>query len=149
MCMRGCAWAVCVRSDAALQNHNHKAPKPRAHLRVRKHYSRYFTKCCNPLVTEKTICISGKYSALSSVFFFCFFFSPLFANYTNEHVQRSPLCCFLSIWLQWKAMFGVVASIDRFLCGFIVTGVNLGDSRRRSQSSCTHQLCSSWNVLHL
>lgn len=27
------------RSDAATQNDNHKAPKPRAHLLVRKHYS--------------------------------------------------------------------------------------------------------------
>lgn len=40
VCIRA---AVCERSDAAALNHNHRAPKPRAHLRVRKHYGFNFT----------------------------------------------------------------------------------------------------------
>lgn len=44
---------------------------------------------------------------------------------------------------------GIITLIDGFLCGFIVAGVNLGDSLRWSRSSCTHQLCRSWNALHL
>ena len=73
VCMCVCISAVvCERSHAATQSHNHKVPKPRTHLQVRKYHSCYFTICCSVLVTfcrGKTICIlEKKYSTLQTCY---------------------------------------------------------------------------------
>lgn len=59
---------VSDRSDAAAQNDNDKARKPRAHLRVRKHYS-----CL--CLWRKTFCIGRNFNLAV-----CFFFSVCFVR---------------------------------------------------------------------
>lgn len=117
-------------SDAAKQSHNHKALKPRAHLVIRKYYSYYITTCCSHLVT---FCREKENKRLNCDFTACFFYICVHTQQMCAHGAKMFSKYLVTMEDVYRPVFvfdGIVASIVRFLCGFIVAGVNLGESLR-------------------
>lgn len=124
---------LCKTSDTAL--YNPKAPKPRTHLLIRRHPA----TCCSPMAT---LCSANWVYLRQNIHPKAFIFgnplkmNQLFSKYlvSQEGYVWTDLC---------------LCSKNRFLCGFAGAGVNLGDSQKRRQISCTHQLCRFCNAVHL